>query len=143
VAYSDAEKAEALIKLAVNFYNFEKTSDELGVAQSTLRAWDKKSAEIAQKKDRFDTAELLERAVQRLLMTIPKPVTLQEWAVTVGILMDKVALFQGMPTQRTESIVRTLQELQDDEFANVLAEAERILAETTSGGGNNGHKSGA
>jgi len=143
VAYSDAEKGEALIMLAINFYDFEKTSASLGMAENTLRAWDKKSTEIAQKKDRFDTADLLERAVQRILMSIPKPVTLHEWAITVGILLDKVALFQGMPTQRAESIVRTLQEMQDDEFTNVLAEAERILAETKSGSGNNGHQPGA
>ena len=141
MAYSDAEKAEGLILLAVNFYDFEKTAADLGIADSTLRAWDKKSLEIAQKKDRFDTLDLLERAIQRLLMKIPEPKNLQEWGIAMGILLDKKALFSGMPTSRTENISTRIEEMNDSERDAVIAEAEAIFAEAASGSRDNGNGS--
>ena len=41
MAYSDAFRAEALIRLAVNRYDYEKTAEQMGVPVRTLRRWDK------------------------------------------------------------------------------------------------------
>jgi hypothetical protein len=40
--YSDVEKAEAIIRLAVNHYAFQKTADELGIPVQTIRRWNKR-----------------------------------------------------------------------------------------------------
>lgn len=126
MAYSDIEKAEALIKLALNGYDWEKTATETGICKMTLRRWNK----IVPKKG---VGELLERALARLLMAIPKELGGQEWSVAVGILMDKWLVMQGQPTNRIETVGRGLRELSDDEYYAVLAEAERILHDAASG----------
>lgn len=122
MAYSDIEKAEALIMLAVDRYNFQKTADRFNVPVQTLRRWNKN---VPKKGVR----ELLERAIQRLLMVIPENMTGQDWSVSLGILMDKWLLVQGMPTQRTENIETQINELKEDEYERVIAEAEAIIRE--------------
>ena len=125
--YSDAFVTEALIKLAVNRYDYEATSAELGVPARTLRRWDKNVLKKG-------VPELLERAIERMLMVIPTEWKGNQWAIALGILLDKWLLAQGMPTARMENIITRLAELKPDEYGDVIAEAERILA-TASGGG--------
>ncbi|GAB4514055.1 MAG: hypothetical protein Kow0047_25800 [Anaerolineae bacterium] len=122
MAYSDAEKAEALIRLALNNYNYQRTSEETGISVMTLRRWNK----TVPKKG---VAELLERAVERLLMAIPEDLSGRDWALALGILLDKWLLAQGQPTARSESVLRQVRDLSDDQYYAVIAEAERILAE--------------
>lgn len=131
MAYSDTFKQEALICLALNKYNYAKAADSVGVPIRTLRRWDKDVAKNS-------VPELLERAIEHLLASIP---TLrgQDWAIALGILMDKWLLLQGMPTQRTEGIWKRIEQMNDTELDDVLAEAERILAvPVPAGGGGNG-----
>ena len=124
IEYSDQEIVEALIQLAVNKYNFQKTAAELGLVENTLRRW-------AKDNKRPGVAPLLERAVEHLLSTIPTNMNGQEWAVALGILLDKWLLFTGRATSRTESVVRKFEEMEDQELENVLAEASRIIDEAS------------
>jgi len=130
--YSESEIAEAMVLLAVNKYDYKKTADTLGISDRTLRRWDKDATKKG-------VPELLERAIERMLMVIPDKMSGNEWSISLGILIDKWLLMQGAATSRTESIVTTLQEMQDDEFDRVLEEAEQII-ESARGGSNNGHK---
>jgi hypothetical protein len=115
VSYSDTEKVEALIRLAINKYDYQKTANETGLLVRTLRRWDKSVPKKG-------IADLLERAIGRLLMTIPDNMDGQHWAVAVGILMDKWLLINGQATSRTENIFGFLAKLSDDELDGLYAE---------------------
>lgn len=117
MAYSDAEVLEALVKLAVNKYNFPMTSSDTGIPERTLRNW--ASAKNGVKKG---VPELLERTIERMLMVIPEKWNGQDWAIALGILMDKWLVMRGQPTSRTETIFTTLQQMPDDELDALLDE---------------------
>ena len=121
MAYSDAFRTEAIIRLAVNKYDYDKTSEQMGVTVRTLRLWEKNYPKKG-------VPELLERAIERLLMVIPSDINARDWSTAVGILFDKWALLQGMPTERTENIINSIGELPHDERRAVIEEAERIIA---------------
>lgn len=124
MAYSDGEKAAALIRLAVYKYDYAKTEEETGINQKTLRRWDKNAAKNG------SVSELLERAVQRLLIAIPENMPGKDWALTIAILIDKLQLVQGKPTDRRESILKGMRDMPEDERDAIIREAEQILAET-------------
>lgn len=125
MAYSDAEVTEAMIRLAVNKYDYDKTAEQVGVSAKTLQRWDKNVAKKG-------VPELLERAIERLLMVIPEKMDGNAWSIALGILIDKWLLIQGQATSRTE-LMRVLRIESEDELSAVIREAERILE--TSGGG--------
>lgn len=125
MAYSDAEVTEAMIRLAVNKYDYDKTAEQVGVSAKTLQRWDKNVSKKG-------VPELLERAIERLLMVIPEKMDANQWAIALGILIDKWLLLQGQATSRTE-LMRVLRIESEDELSAVIREAERIL-ETSSGG---------
>jgi hypothetical protein len=127
MAYSDVEVSEALIKLAINKGDYDLTAEQTGVSLRTLKRW----AKMTPKKG---VPELLERAIERMLMVIPTEWKGNQWAIALGILMDKWLLAQGMPTARMENIITRLRELHPDEYGDVIAEAERILAAASGGG---------
>jgi hypothetical protein len=120
MAYAESEQAEALLKLALNKYDFDLTSEELGISKRTLRRWDK----IAPKKR---VRWHLERALIHILAHVPDPMPGKDWALAVGILTDKIMLFEGMPTERIENIINKLADTEGNEFDGILEEAERIL----------------
>jgi len=117
MAYSDGEIAEALVRLAVNKYNFQETADQINVPVQTLRRWNKNVPKKG-------VAELLERAISRLLMAIPQNMSGHDWAVAMGILLDKWLLVEGKPNTRTETIFTALQEMPDDELDALIREFE-------------------
>lgn len=119
--YGEAEVAEALVRLAVNHYDWNKTEEQTGIPVRTLRRWDK---DVPKK----GVPDLLERAITRLLMVIPKDLKGSDWAITLGILMDKWLLIQGEPTERTESLVRTFEALSEDERHAVVERAREIIS---------------
>ena len=133
MAYSDAFKTEAVIRLATNKYDYQMTADQMGIPARTLRNWEKSFPKKG-------VPELLERAIERMLMVIPKDMSGHDWAVAMGILMDKWLLLHGEPTQRTENIMQTFGELTEDERRAVVEEAQQIIAEFSSSGtfGSNG-----
>jgi hypothetical protein len=123
MAYSDAFVTECMIRLAVNKYDFDKTAEQMGVTARSLRNWEKSFPKKG-------VPELLCRAIERLLSVIPEKWDGHDWAVSLGILMDKWLLLQGEATNRTESIVRGLKDVTTDERDAIIKEAERILTET-------------
>jgi len=125
--YSDALVSEALVLLAVNKYDYEKTSETLGVSDRTLRRWDKDAIKKG-------IHELLGRAIERMLMHIPTNWKGNDWAIALGILMDKWLLLQGEPTSRAESVFKTIEGMTNSERDAVIVEAERILAGAIGGG---------
>jgi hypothetical protein len=129
MAYSDTEATEALIRLAVNKYDYKLTAEQTGIDEKTLRRWDKNATKKS-------VPELLERAIERLLMVIPSDMKGHDWSVTLGILLDKWLLIQGEPTNRTESLIRGLKDVTPDDRDAIIREAERIIAEAVGGGDN-------
>ena len=119
--YSDNQITESVIRLAVNKYDYELTSEQLGIPSRTLRRWDK---DVTKK----GVPELLERAIERMLTAIPANWSGHDWAIALGILMDKWLLLQGEPTERTENWVKHFEELTDDERHAVIEEAQELVA---------------
>jgi hypothetical protein len=107
--YSDQQIAETMIILAVNRYDFDKTAEQTGISKSTLKRWGK----LEPKKT---VPDLLDRAIERMLMVIPENWNGKDWAIALGILLDKYQLLRGEPTQRTESIMKFLENLPDEEL---------------------------
>lgn len=115
--------------MAVNKYNYKMTASDLGIPEMTLRRWDKNKNVVK------NVPELLERAIQRLLMVIPEKWDGNSWAIALGILIDKWQLIRGEPTNRTENIFTVLQNMTDDELTSLQTEfqaaASRQLTHTT------------
>lgn len=132
MSYSDGEKAAALIRLAVNKYDYEKTAAETGINKKTLGRWDKTVSKNG------NVQGLLERAIQRLLEAVPETLSGKDWALTVAILIDKLQLVQGEPTDRRENVLRSIGSMNDDERDAVIREAEQILARTVGRGADTG-----
>lgn len=121
MAYSDAEKAEALITLAKNRYDYRESAAELNIPARTLRRWDKD----VPKKGVF---QLLERAIWHMLAAVPETwKTGSDWAVALGILLDKYQLMQGEPTERSEQIVHGYRDLTEEERNIVVERAKEYL----------------
>lgn len=127
MAYSDAFRTEALVRLAVNKYDYNLTATQVGVTAKTLREWEDKYPKKT-------VPALLERAIERMLMSIPAEWRGTDWSIALGILMDKWLLVNGQATARTEQrVLRELENLPDDDRNRVIEEAERILARAASG----------
>lgn len=131
MAYTDAERTEALITLALNKYNWEQASKETGIPVRTLRRWDKSDAKKT-------VPELLERTISRLLMKVPWQIPPKDYGIILGILLDKYLLMTGAPTSRSETVLRKLDGLSDDEWDDIQQEMERILAGGNRGGDGSG-----
>jgi len=117
MAYSDAFKTEVIIRLAVNKYNYQKTADQIGIPVRTIRNWEKKFPKKG-------VGELLDRAIERMLLVIPDTWTGTDWAIALGILIDKWLLMQGQPTSRTETIFTALEQMPDDELDEIIRQFE-------------------
>lgn len=118
MAYSDAEITEAMIRLAINKYDYELTSSQLGISDRTLRRWDNSATKKG-------VPQLLERAIERMLMVIPEKWTGHDWAISLGILLDKYQLLRGEPTERTENIFTQLQKLPESELDELIDQFEQ------------------
>jgi len=104
-AYSDAERAAAMVALRANGGNLDKTSRETTIPESTLRWWrDSKptaDAQAAQEKYAGDLAAYYDALAWKLLNRV-------EWdmnEIPAGMLMtaaaiatDKSRLLRGQPT---------------------------------------------
>ena len=137
MAYTEAFRTEALVRLAINGHDYDKTAEELGVASRSLRNWETQMP-------RMTIPELLDRAIEKLLAIVPTTMPAKEWAIALGILLDKYLLLQGEPTSRSETLLRSLGVDDTTEFDAIVREAEAILAARDSGSagagiGTNGH----
>lgn len=127
MAYNEAQITEALVTLALCKYDYKTAAEKTGIGSKTLQRWneDKRPKTIP---------ELLERAISEILMRIPDRWDSRDWAVAVGILMDKWLLLQGEATERTETLVREIETLTEAEKIELYHEAKRILDETARSG---------
>lgn len=128
MAYTDKEKANALVILATNNGDYIKTAKDTGVSKRTLIRW----AQTAPKKE-GTVPELIEAAIKDILENMPEKWTEKGWPIALGILLDKWLLAQGMATSRSEQTVTNLLEaIPEHDRARVIEEAERILARADS-----------
>ena len=121
VVYEPSERAEAIVRLALNKYDYDKTAKELNINPKTLRRWEKNVPALG-------IEEYLERAISQLLLHIPTQWTGRDWGIAIGILMDKWLLIQGAPTSRTESVVKSFETLEEEERKAVVERARQIIA---------------
>jgi hypothetical protein len=141
MAYSAEAIAKALVLLAAYQNNYDKAAKEAGVSVRSLKRWasgeqSAKNADTGDKNARNaesgtknqTVAEGIETAIRTLLAAVPQ-MDGHDWAVALGILLDKWLLVNGQPTARTESLTRQVNELSDDEYRTAIAEAERIIAD--------------
>lgn len=134
MAYSDKERTEAMVRLAINNYDFRKTAEELGINHQTLRNWDDQYADVT-------IPELLDRALAKILAQVPEDMPARDWAVALGILADKWLLLQGEATQRSEVISRIEEQLPEnaDERRAVLDDARAYIERLGEGGDSSGN----
>jgi len=119
--YSDAFKTETMVRLAVNKYDYDKTAEQTGVTARTLRNWEKDFTKKG-------VPDLLERAIERMLMVIPEKWSGHDWAVSLGILLDKYQLLRGEPTERTENIFKQIQNMPDNELNELISQFEQAAS---------------
>lgn len=120
MSYSKEFRTEAMVRLAINKYDYEQTAEQIDVAPNTLRNWEKQYPKIA-------VPELLDRAIERLLATVPMDMAGDEWGIAIGILLDKWLLLQGEATHRSENIVHGYNDLTEEERETVVDNARRII----------------
>lgn len=119
--YTDVQRAEALAALKANGGNLSKTERETGIPRGTLLYWRKHSEnaapiELQTQKSESLTTELKSvafRLVQKLAARLEDDdASVQQLATSLGIVVDKLQLLQGQPTERTAVID---ERLTDDE----------------------------
>lgn len=127
--FNDYERAAGVMLLSMNKNNYELTAEQIGVSEQTIRNWEKESLT-----KNIAIPVMLETAIKKLLEMMPDKWTGNTWAVAFGIMMDKWLLVNGQPTQRTETFSGSLENLDERQKENVLAEAERIIRQAAGGG---------
>jgi hypothetical protein len=125
--YSDAQVTEALVTLALCKHDYKLASEKTGISPKQLQRWNESRRPRT-------VPELLEWTLAQVLMRVPDDWNGRDWAVAVGILLDKWLLLQGQATERSEMLVRDVALLTEAERMELLAEANRILERTASRG---------
>lgn len=119
--YTDAQRSAAMIQLALNKFDYEKTEHELGIDRKVLQRWEK---ELPKRM----IPQMLEEAIAKLFERMPAKFTEKAWGITLGILMDKYLLINNQPNARLETTINTVINASEEEKAAIIEEAERILA---------------
>lgn len=122
--YSDSERATALAALDANGGNVAATARTLQIPRSTLQEWangrvNSEVTELRQEKKR-DLAERLEDIAHELVDALPDKIgraNLQQTATTLGIVIDKMQLLKGEPT----NIQQDYGDLTDEERSRRIA----------------------
>lgn len=108
--YSDEDKATALAALDANGGNVQRTARTLGIPEPTLRGWARKRGihptvvELHDQK-KGSLADELEEIAEKLAGAMPGKVaeaSLQQTATSLGIVIDKMQLLRGQPTNITD-----------------------------------------
>lgn len=115
----------------------ERVAGQLNVPTRTLRRWWTGESNpvpdniVTLKKQ--ELADVVKAEVYGILEAMGKTraeASYKELATAGGIMIDKLQLLQGKPTERTEVIETWLNGLPQSEYDDVIAEAERIIAES-------------
>lgn len=122
MAHSREEKELAVFRLLINKYDYAKTAEQTGISMASLRRWQKELPKLT-------TPEVLERTINSILANVPEKWTGRDWAIAIGILMDKYLLLKGQPTSRVESIMSALENMPPEE----LSELEKQFVDAATG----------
>ena len=126
--YSDDDKASALAALAANGNNIARTARETGVKESTLRKWAKgKVKPLPAQKCEEKVADLKTglRSIAAGLVGLALSkvdegdASLLDVLKGLGIVVDKLQLLEGKPTERTAVVNEPLTD--DERIARVTA----------------------
>ena len=150
MAYTEQQRADALIALEANRGNIKQTANQLGIGEATLHRWIDENSENGDIKSEIALAatELIpstrEGFITRLTNLRDKhlehlennytDLTARETVVSLGILIDKVELLEGNATSRTavvgngetidEAITRITDELESRISRSQVLEVE-------------------
>jgi len=107
--YTDNDRARTLAALQANNGNITRTSRDTGVSASTIRHWrDNTSETVAATRDQkvATLAEELETLAYKLAWALPERIegaNLGQVTTSLGIVIDKLQLLQGQPTEITKN----------------------------------------
>lgn len=111
--YSPERKAEVIALVEANGGNVKRTADQTGIQYSTIQYWlshPGRFNEFRQEK-RVALADLAENNAYKLGFSIATQdltdVPLNHRATAFGIMVDKMQLLRGLPTNISENIERT------------------------------------
>lgn len=127
--YSDSDKAAALAALDANDGNTHKTAKQLNIPRTTLERWVEGRVSddvphLRQHKKR-ELHESLEELAYKLVAVMPEKIdeaNLQQSAVALGVVIEKMQLLRGDPTERLE---HTLTDAERVSRINTLLDAAR------------------
>lgn len=148
MAYSNAVKAEALVRLAATGNDYDGVAKEMGIGRRTLVRWSmasvKNGAEMASKKGAISVIDLVAAALEKVLAAVPDDLPGVAWATTVGILVDKWLVLQGLnqPAAEWQAFAMRVRGLGDEQYWRVLREAERLFGDIVAGVGDEGDGTG-
>jgi AcrR family transcriptional regulator len=117
-----------------------RVAEHLGVPLSTIHRWFHKKqnpppSQLVNEK-RFDLVEAIKAEIANAFQEMSAArdqASYKDLTTAAAILIDKLQLLSGEPTARTETITRWLDELPQDEYDAVIAEAERIIQGSSGG----------
>lgn len=154
MAYSEQQRAEALVALELNQGNILRTAEQLGVGEATLHRWVSESEEnktnLAQAANE-KLPEVREAFIDKLI--VARDNTLDQYsnqitnlkgreaAISLGILIDKVELLLGNATARTvvigngETVDEAIQRLNDELQSRIDSRALPEVASSDGGSG--------
>ena len=128
-SYSDNQKAAALLTLETNGGNVARTARETGIPRKTIEEWSKGQgvtndvAEI-RRENRPDLLALLKDELYAVMELMPEKranADYKDLARTMGILVDKIQLLAGEPTQRNVvDMTLRVPELPEDTLDNIF-----------------------
>jgi len=117
MAYTEQQRADALITLETNRGNIKKTAIQLGIGEATLHRWIDENSENGDIKSDIAVAtkERLPATREDFIIRLTRlrdlhlehlennyqDLTARETVVSLGILIDKVELLEGNATSRT------------------------------------------
>ena len=110
--YSVAQKAEVLALVEANKGNVDKTARETNIPHQTIRFWlaNKERFSNVQTIKQVELASLAESNAHLLGNSIANhdldSASLSQKATAFGIMIDKMQLLRGLPTNITESVER-------------------------------------
>lgn len=143
--YDDEFRANAVLMLQAAGYPdtegaLKRTAAHLRIQPRTLSRWARGEQnpppdQVVNRK-RVDLKDAIRDELANLFPAMAGArieASYRDLATSAGILIDKLQLLEGKPTERIERIERLLNELPEDEYNAVIAEAEEVIAESRRG----------
>jgi transposase-like protein len=144
MAYTEQQRADALVALEANRGNIKQTAIQLGIGEATLHRWiDENSDNGDIKSDiALATSELVPAARKGFIVRLVnlrdkalqhleehfEDLTARETVVALGILIDKVELLEGNATSRTAVVGNG--ETIDEAITRITNELESRISRT-------------